>query len=465
MEERELDFLDIFGIIRRWFLLILLFVILGGALAVFYNYSAPIKYQSATTLYVQPQVNSNEVDYQGILTNQRMVKTYAQIIKSRNIVNKVIKELKLDMTYEEVLAGLTVTSQDDTQMISITIKNADKELAKDMANLFAVTFIEEIKETMDITNIKVIDEAIVNPNPVEPREMLNCMIGVAGGLAIGLVLAMILSFSDNKIKTHEDVKKILKIKTLGVIPHYSIDNDIPDKKKVYVKPNEVNIKLLNDPTSIVSESIRMVRTNLNFMDLKLINVTSTVPSEGKSDVIANLATSFAMLDKKVLIMDCDLRKPKVHRNFGLLRKRGVSDIVLSKGRLHYSEVIQTFEQNDVKIDILTAGSKISNPSELINNKGFAELLKQLKEDYDLVLIDCPPISSLTDGVLVSKLTDGTVYVIESDRTNYQVISSCIEQLQANRAYILGAVLTKVNVKREKKLYGYKYDYYYSGYNH
>ena len=101
---------------------------------------------------------------------------------------------------------------------------------------------------------------------------------------------------------------------------------------------------------------------------------------------------------------------------------------------------------------------------MINSQGFANLLKQIKEDYDLVLIDCPPISSLTDGVLVSKLADGTVYVIESDRTDYQVISGCIDELQANKAFILGAILTKVNVKREKKLYGYKYDYYYSNYS-
>ena len=113
-----------------------------------------------------------------------------------------------------------------------------------------------------------------------------------------------------------------------------------------------------------------------------------------------------MLDKKVLIVDCDLRKPKVHRNFELIRNQGVSDVVLSKGNLDYRQVVQTYTQNRVSIDVLTAGSKISNPSELINSVHFSNLIKQLKEDYDLVLIDCPPISNMTDGVLVSKLADG-----------------------------------------------------------
>lgn len=463
--EKELDVSYILHTIGRWFLLILLFVIIGGTSAIFYNYGAPIKYQSNTTLYVEPGVNANEVNYQGILTNQRMVQTYAEIIKSRTVINTVIKELNMDVTYKEFTENLTVNVSTDTQMITIYFKDTDKNLARDVANTLANIFIEDVKEKLNVTNISVIDEAIIAKNPVEPRTTLNIAIGIVGGLAVGLMLSFLLESMDNKIKTHEDVKKYLNIKTLGVVPHNSIDNEVNGKKKKYVKPvGGVNIRMITDPTSIISESIRMIRTNLNFSDLKVINVTSTVPSEGKSEVITNLAVSFAMLDKKVLIVDCDLRKPKVHRNFGLIRNQGVSDVVLSKGNLDYRQVVQTYTQNRVSIDVLTAGSKISNPSELINSVHFSNLMKKLKNDYDLVLIDCPPISNMTDGVLVSKLADGTVYVIESDKTDYQVISDCIEELKNNKVFILGAILTKVDVKKEKKLYGYKYDYYYSNYN-
>lgn len=463
--EKELDVSYILHTIGHWFLLILLFVIIGGGTAIFYNYGAPIKYQSNTTLYVEPGVNANSVDYQGILTNQRMVKTYAEIIKSRSVINKVIKELNMDVTYKEFTENLTVNVSTDTQMITIYFKDTDKNLARDVANTLANIFIEDVKEKLNVTNISVIDEAIIAKNPVEPKIILNIAIGIAAGAAVGLMLAFLLESMDNKIKTHEDVKKYLKIKTLGVVPHNSIDNEVNGKKKKYVKPvGGVNIRMITDPTSVISESIRMIRTNLNFSDLKVINVTSTVPSEGKSEVITNLAVSFAMLDKRVLIVDCDLRKPKVHRNFGLIRNQGVSDVVLSKGNLDYRQVVQTYTQNRVSIDVLTAGSKISNPSELINSVHFSNLIKKLKNDYDLVLIDCPPISNMTDGVLVSKLADGTVYVIESDKTDYQVISDCIEELKNNKVFILGAILTKVDVKKEKKLYGYKYDYYYSNYN-
>src|SRR5574344_94722 len=441
-EEKEFDFSYILSTIGRWFILILLFIVIGGASAIFYNYGAPVKYESETTLYVEPSVNSSEVDYQGILTNQRMVKTYAEIIQSRKIVNGVINYLHLNTNYEELIKNITVKSETDTQMITISVKATNKNDAKDIANAFAQIFIKEIASSMGVTNITVIDEAIINEDAVEPRVVLNLAIGIIGGALIGITLSFILESMDNNVKSYKK------------------------HKKDYVKPNEnqVNIKLLTDPSSVVSESIRMIRTNLNFLDLKLINITSTMPREGKSEFITNLAVSFAMLDKKVLVVDCDLRKPRIHRNFGLQRNFGISDILLSHGMMGYKSVVQTFKNDSVSVDILTAGSLVSNPSEIINSQGFANLLRELREDYDLVLLDCPPISSLTDGVLVSKLADGTVYVIESDRTDYQIISSCVDELQSNKAFILGAVLTKVDVKKKKKVYGYKYDYYYSNYN-
>ena len=122
------------------------------------------------------------------------------------------------------------------------------------------------------------------------------------------------------------------------------------------------------------------------------------------------------------------------------------------------------DDKGTSVDVLGPGAKVSNPSELINSKGFAELIESTRDKYDLVLIDCPPISMMADGIIVSRITDGTVYVIESDRTDYRVVSSCVEQLEANKAFMLGAVLNKVNIKDQKKLYGYKYDYYYSNYN-
>lgn len=464
--EEELDLTSILETIKKWAFLIILFMILGLAGAFLYNSTAILKYQSKTTLYVEPSVSSAGVDYQGILTNQKMVQTYAEIIKSRRVINKVIENLNLNLTYEELMDELSLSSATDTQIITVAVKDSSPVRAANIANEIATVLIGDLKENMKITNIKVIDEAIENDKAVEPRKTINMLVGLTGGMMVSLLLVFIFEASDRKITTHEDIKKYLNIKTLGIIPLNSIDDKIRSKKGNYVKPaegNTLNIKILSDPNSLVSESVRMIRTNLDFADLKLINVTSTMPSEGKSEFITNLASSFALLDKKVLVVDCDLRKPRVHRNFGLQRGKGLSNILLSKGDIYYKNVIQKFVSNKVTIDILSAGAQVSNPSELINSKAFDDLLKELKEEYDLVLLDCPPVSNLTDGILVSKLVDGTVYVIESDRVDRELVSSTLDELRTNGANLLGTVLTQVDVKKEKR-YGYKYNYYYSNYN-
>lgn len=460
--EEELNVNYLFDVLKKWFLLILLCTLIGLGGAIFYGYSSPIIYESSTTLYVEPQVNSSIVDYEGILTNSKMIKTYKQILKSRKITEKVINNLKLNISYENLLNMTTINTVSDTEMLSISVRSEYYQQAPIIANEIAAVFIEQMKEDMGIENIVVVDKAIENLTPVEPNMIKLSILGLAAGILVGCAFTFLLDSMDNKIKNHDDVKKYLKIKTIGMIPNYNVITE--QKKKLNSINSATNIKILDEPNNIASESIRMLRTNLNFMDLKVINAVSTVPSEGKTEVLTNLALSFALLEKKVILIDCDLRKPKVHKNFGLCRGIGVSDIVLSKNTIDYREAIQTFKKNNVSIDILAAGSKVSNPSELINSKSFANLVDKLKQDYDLVLIDCPPISSMTDGMLVSYLSDGTIYVIESERTDYQVIRSCIDELKANKAFILGAVLTKVNIKSQKKLYGYKYDYYYASYD-
>lgn len=451
---------------KHWFLLVA-FIILGGCIGFLYSSGSPILYQTETTLYVEPSVNSNQVNYDTIITNQKMVKTYTQIIKSRKILSKVQKVLDLDYDFEDLDNMISVSSVNDTEIIKISVTSEYKDQAVKIANTTAVVFIDEIKKTMDITNIKVIDEAILNDVPVSPNVELNCILGVGIGLVVSLIIVFLLESSNNKIVTHEDIKKYLGIKSIGMIPHNSIDVEMNKNKNKKTKSIDDNyeLELIEDPTGVVSESVRMIRTNLNYADLKVINIVSTLPSEGKTTFLCNLALSFAMLDKKVLVIDCDLRKPRVHQKFNMSRKNGISDVLLTHGKITLGNAIQSYidPKTNLRVDILAAGSRIANSSELLSKKSFKEMLEELKKHYDLIFMDCCPISSMTDGVLISKMADGTVYVIESDRVDYKVVKSCIDELKNNDITVLGAVLTKVNIKRQKKLYGYKYDYYYSNY--
>lgn len=467
MEEmEEFNFSNIFISLKKHWLLLLIFIILGGCAGLFYSYGAPVLYQAETTLYVEPSINSNQVNYDTIISNQKMVKTYTEIIKSRKILSKVKKALNLNYNLKELDEMISVSSVNDTEIIKIKVISEYKDQSVKIANTTAVVFIDEVNETMDITNIKVIDEAILNDIPVSPNIKRNCIFGVLMGISVCFIIILIYGATNNKIVTHEDVKRYLGVKSIGIIPHNCIDNEIGKNKKIKKTDSVYDLELINDPTGVISESVRMIRTNLNYADLKVINVVSTLPSEGKTTFLCNLALSFAMLDKKVLVIDCDLRKPRVHQKFNMSRKNGISDVLLTHDKVTLGSAIQSYVDNKTKlrVDVLAAGSRIVNSSELLSKKSFKDMIEELKKHYDLIFMDCCPVSSMTDGILISKIADGTVYVIESDRVDYKVAKGCMDELKNNGATILGAVLTKVNVKRQKKLYGYKYDYYYSNYN-
>ena len=294
---------------------------------------------------------------------------------------------------------------------------------------------------------------------------LNLYLAISLGISfiIGCILASIFGLDNVSIKNHEDLKKYLKLKSLGIVPNA---NDIEfDKKKNKNKISQTSIKIINNSGSIISEAYRMVRTNLDFLDLKVINFTSTSVGEGKSETISNIAVSFAQIGKKVLLIDCDLRKPKIHKNFNLNRALGITDILVYNRIDEYKSITQEFKipNSEYKIDILAAGSKVSNPSELLSSKRFENLINEVSKEYDLILIDCPPISLMTDAVIVSKIASGTAYVIEYDRINYSAINNCLDQLKDINSNILGGIITKVNINKQKKLYGNKYEYYYNNY--
>ena len=278
--EEELNVNYLFDVLKKWFLLILLCTLIGLGGAIFYGYSSPIIYESSTTLYVEPQVNSSIVDYEGILTNSKMIKTYKQILKSRKITEKVINNLKLNISYENLLNMTTINTVSDTEMLSISVRSEYYQQAPIIANEIAAVFIEQMKEDMGIENIVVVDEAIENLTPVEPNMIKLSILGLAAGILVGCAFTFLLDSMDNKIKNHDDVKKYLKIKTIGMIPNYNVITE--QKKKLNSINSTTNIKILDEPNNIASESIRMLRTNLNFMDLKVINAVSTVPSEVKT---------------------------------------------------------------------------------------------------------------------------------------------------------------------------------------
>lgn len=414
--------------------------------AVYYYISkVPGFYESKSTILV-------------VSDNKKNISNFIIHLKSNDIIGKVSATWDLKYTRDDLNKIISVKNIKNSDLIEIRVRAEIKEHSKEIIDSVIEVFSSNLAEFYPNSYIKIIETSEIS----EAKEFLNInfLTLVSATLSFIFFSYIFSSFAslDVNIKNHEDLKKYLNIKSLGIIPENKVDDDIKNKK------SDNELKIIKNPNSIISESYRMLRTNLDFLDLKVINFTSTTASEGKSETISNIALSFAMIGKSVLLIDCDLRKPVIHRNFSLNRTLGLSDIVLYNRIDEYKNMVQKYKINpEQAIDVITAGSKIYNPSELLNSKRFKNLIEKARNDYDLILIDCPPISLMTDAVIVSKVTDGTAYIIEYNRINCSAIGSSIEQLKDVDSILLGAILTKVNLKKQKKLYGNKYDYYYSNY--
>ncbi|WP_199534020.1 CpsD/CapB family tyrosine-protein kinase [Romboutsia weinsteinii] len=214
----------------------------------------------------------------------------------------------------------------------------------------------------------------------------------------------------------------------------------------------------NNPKSPISEAYRSIRTNIEFSnfdeEVKTIVVTSSQQNEGKSTVTANLAVSFATLeDKKVLIMDGDLRNPTVHRMFGISNITGVTDILT--GNKDFLECVHTSKVEG--LHILTCGKIPPNPSEMLGSKKMKKFVEELKNHYDYIFIDAPPVGIITDAGIIASYVDGTVLVVGSKEADIEAVKISKERLDKVNANILGAVLNKYEAEGSSNAY---YNYYY-----
>ncbi|MDY3001330.1 CpsD/CapB family tyrosine-protein kinase [Romboutsia timonensis] len=214
---------------------------------------------------------------------------------------------------------------------------------------------------------------------------------------------------------------------------------------------------VRSPKSPIAEAYRSIRTSIEFSnldkELKVINITSSAQNEGKSTVIANLAVSFANLDKKVLIMEGDLRNPSVHRMFNISNIEGITDILL--GNKSFTECVHCTGVRN--LHVLTCGAVPPNPSEMLSSKKIKEFVESLRDYYDYVFIDAPPIGIVTDAGIISSYTDGCIFVVGSGEAEIEMAKVSKERLEKVGANILGVVLNKFEVNSHYNYYNYYYE--------
>ena len=228
-----------------------------------------------------------------------------------------------------------------------------------------------------------------------------------------------------------------------------------------------NLVTMLRPDSVAAEAFRILRTNLSLRDfdkeLKLINVVSSVSEESKSTVALNLAYVYSNLNKRVLVIDMDLRRPSIHKKLRLKNKIGVTNVVAKQ--CTFEEAVIKFAKN---YDVLLAGTKTPFASEFVQSKAYSDFLYACKEVYDIVILDCPPINLVTDGMIVSTYCDGTIMCVATNRAEKKELEKAKDQLKQFNVNVIGIVMTRVPISKKKYGYDYGYSYGYGygyGYGH
>ena len=305
------------------------------------------------------------------------------------------------------------------------------------------------------TNIVVVDPARTTAEPARPRYPLNLGLGLGVGLLGGIALAFIRDNMDNSIRTPEQVEMITSLPSLGYIPEIGTN---PGEKRFALKKADVSPQwsILDKPSSHVSEAYRSLRTSilLSSADIppKVILVTSALPQEGKSTTSLNVAIALAQHKTKVLLVDADLRKPTLHTRMGLT-STGLSSSLASRNGHRPDFVQHSGLQN---LWMLPAGIKPPFPAEILGSQRMGELLINWREDFDFIVLDTPPILSVTDAVVLSRIADAVLVVVRSEKTTRQSLLRAKEILRKAQAPVIGVVVNGVNVNSPDHYHSYGY---------
>jgi len=404
-------------------------------------------YKSSTTYVLISDSSKEGITTSEVTLNEKLIATYKEIIKSRNILEKVITTLNLDETPSSLAKTISVEQVSTSSMIKITVSNKDPEMAKKIAETIGYEFSKEVESLYKISNLGLVDKALVPTVAANESNKKEMILINGGGIALSLMVIFMLFYFDNTIKDQEQVQEKTNLPVLGNVPLVS-------KKK---EGKEKDLIVHNDPKSPISEGLRTIRTNLQFSNvdkqMKKIMITSSMTGEGKSFTSANLATAFAQDGAKVIMLDCDMRKGRLHKIFEVSNAKGLSNLLIDNVEKNYKKYIK--KTSIENLSIIPSGVIPPNPSELLNSEANKKLISILEEEYDYVIFDCVPINGLPDSLIMANLVNKAIIVCAANVTPTELLLKTKSSLENVDAEIAGIVINKTKGSYNK-YYGHYY---------
>lgn len=454
------------------------------------------------------------------LTNNpdRGLQTQVQMMQLRPLAERVIRELGLTEAPDKLLARVTVSGVGQTNIVTIKASDGSPHRAAKIAQAMAVAYVDrsrelkrasittaadqvqarldeakqeildlgsrfkgssdstnshalqaeltiatnlyatlaekyetlKINEQLEVGSGGVVEPATVNDEPVSPKPLRNGALGLAVGLVFGLGMAFLAEYMDNTIKSTDEVEALYGAPVLGNVPTEQLDKD--EKRR---------LTIVEKPGSRAAEAYRGLRNGIDYVnfehDIKTLLVTSAAPAEGKSTVSANLAAALAMAGSKVVLLNCDFRRPTTDQFFHVDNQVGLSDVLA--GRVTLAGALQ--DSGDKNLAVLAPGKMPPNPSELLGSRTMTDLIAELKEAHDWVIVDSPPLLAVADAAATARWADGVLVVTRAGVSTHQAADHAHDVLEKVGARVVGIVVWGLgDAQGSSSSYG---NYYYGGY--
>lgn len=444
---------------KRWLAVVGCVVVAVTVTAAYVSLATP-KYEASAQLFVSANDTGGVASnlQSGAQFSQNRVQSYADIINTRQITDAVAAELQIGLTGKQISKETSADAPLNTVLVNLHVTDTSARRAQQLANAIANEFTSYAADLEASGNnsgkhgppvkVTVVKAAALPTSPVSPKKALDLGLGLLVGVLVGVGAAVLRETLDNTIKTPEDVQQTTDRPAIGVI---AFDPDAKNHPLIVTQ----------HPHSTRAEAFRQLRTNLQFVDidteLKSIVFTSSVPNEGKTTTVANLAITLAQTGTKVLLIEGDLRRPRLAQYLGIDGSVGLTSILV--GATTPLDATQRWGESG--LSVIPSGPLPPNPSELLSSNAMRQLIHRLESRFDLILIDAPPLLPVTDAAVLAATTSGAVLIARYGSTKREQLARSAEALlEGVGARILGCVIN-MTPKRGPDAYYYGYAYSYS----